>query len=163
MGKMNAKEVKQKIGKENWEEFLIFMKGQTIGYDNGIEDYYEHDVLRFIFIQNAPKKLKTKDIPIIKEELLIKQNDICPICKRDLILHIKKKDRCLDHSHITGRVRAVLCRSCNAIEGKAYKNFVRYGLRKAGIDYQEFMVNLTKYINYPETNYIHPKHKEKKK
>ncbi|HEY9705835.1 MAG TPA: endonuclease domain-containing protein [Allocoleopsis sp.] len=106
-------------------------------------------------------KLKYKDIPKIKAELCFKQSNKCPICNRR-IPDLKPRDRCLDHNHTTGKVRAVLCRSCNAIEGKVYKLFVRYGLRKAGIDYEIFLLNLADYIKYPETNYIHPKHKEKK-
>jgi len=106
-------------------------------------------------------KLKYKDIPRIKATLISEQGGSCPICNR-CILTLKARDRCLDHNHINGRVRAVLCRSCNAIEGKTYKNFVRYGLRKAGIDYLHFLNNLTKYASIQETDYIHPKFKDKK-
>ena len=45
---MKEKEVIKKIGKENWNEFTKFMYGQTVGYDNGVFDYYECDVNRFI-------------------------------------------------------------------------------------------------------------------
>lgn len=110
-------------------------------------------------------KLKYKDIKLVKEILLKKQGYIypmCPICNRNLNT-LKPRDLCLDHNHINGRVRAVLCRSCNAIEGKTYKNFVRYGLRKAGIDYNEFLWNIRRYTAYPETDFIHPKFKEKVK
>lgn len=107
-------------------------------------------------------KLKYKDIPAVKQELLVIQDWTCPICLRDLD-KLKSRDLCLDHNHVNGKVRAVLCRSCNAIEGKLYKAFIRYGLRKASINYVKFAYALADYITYPETDYIHPKHKEKKK
>jgi hypothetical protein len=106
-------------------------------------------------------KLKYKDIPKIKKELINRQNGLCPICDRNLY-KLKTRDRCLDHNHTTGRIRAVLCRSCNAIEGKAYKLFIRMGLRKAGIDYEHYLYALARYSDILETKYIHPKYKEKK-
>ena len=45
---MNEEQVINKIGKEKWEDFLEFMKGQTVGFDKGIIDYYECDVNNFI-------------------------------------------------------------------------------------------------------------------
>lgn len=45
---MNKKEVIELIGKENWKEFLEFMKGQTVGVNSdGSTDYYDEDVKRF--------------------------------------------------------------------------------------------------------------------
>jgi hypothetical protein len=112
-------------------------------------------------------RLKYKDIPKIKEKLLKKQLHICPICLRDLLV-LPKRDICLDHNHKTGRIRAVLCRGCNSMEGKVWRAFQRVGLAKAGIDYESFLVNLSLYnFNYNRetgygTKYIHPKFKEKK-
>ena len=100
--------------------------------------------------------LKTKDIPILKEKLLKKQNYICLICQRDL-RKLEPRDRCLDHNHTTGFVRGVLCRGCNSMEGKVYKAFVRVGLRNQGVQYNSFLLGLEKYINIKETKYIYPK------
>ncbi len=106
-------------------------------------------------------RIRYKDIPTVKKELRGVQNDKCAICGTSL-KRIPKKDVCLDHDHETGRIRAVLCRSCNAIEGKTYRSFVRYGLRKRKIDYETFLKSLSMYAQKYSTYYIHPKFKTKK-
>lgn len=46
--RMSEKEVKQKIGEENWEKFLQWMRGQTCGLnEDGTTNYYECDVDAF--------------------------------------------------------------------------------------------------------------------
>lgn len=47
--RMNKKQVIEKIGEENWDKFQKFMKGQTVGFDKGVIDYYEDDVDNFCF------------------------------------------------------------------------------------------------------------------
>lgn len=51
---MREKEVKELIGKENWEGFCKWMTGQTLGiYPDGAADIYECDVRTYM------RKLKT--------------------------------------------------------------------------------------------------------
>ena len=45
---MNKKQVIKRIGQRNWDAFLKYMSGQTVGYREGEVDYYEVDVERFI-------------------------------------------------------------------------------------------------------------------
>ena len=50
------------------------------------------------------------------DKMLEKQNGCCAICG----IHcddIKSKHLCIDHCHQTGKVRGLLCRSCNAYLG----------------------------------------------
>ena len=48
MIKLNEKEVKEFIGEDLWEEFLIWMHGQTVGMnDDESTNYYDYDVERF--------------------------------------------------------------------------------------------------------------------
>lgn len=52
-------------------------------------------------------------------DLLVKlQGGKCPLCGRSF----KVVDPVLDHDHITGELRGVLCRNCNAMEGKITGN-----------------------------------------
>jgi len=45
---MKEKKVKKIIGDENWEKFLEWMSGQTVGRNNdGSTDYFESDVKAF--------------------------------------------------------------------------------------------------------------------
>lgn len=45
------------------------------------------------------------------ESLLLSQNKLCAICNED-------KPLCIDHDHETGKVRGLLCTSCNTGLGK---------------------------------------------
>lgn len=101
-------------------------------------------------------KLKPKDIPLIRSKILKIQQNKCAICGRKNLVF------CLDHDHETGRIRGVLCRSCNTVEGKLRKAFIRYGLRKANVLYIAWIQNLICYYSYAQYKYVHPKHKEKK-
>lgn len=45
---MKEQEVKSYIGTENWNTFLKFMEGQTVGVNNdGSTEFYDSDVERF--------------------------------------------------------------------------------------------------------------------
>ena len=43
------------------------------------------------------------------DEMLLKQDHKCAICSKSLI----ETKRCIDHDHKTGKVRGILCYSCN--------------------------------------------------
>lgn len=55
---MNKKKVIEKIGEENWKAFLEWMRGQTIGFDKGVPDYYDWDVDKFIHVKRLKKVKK---------------------------------------------------------------------------------------------------------
>jgi hypothetical protein len=72
------------------------------------------------------------------------------------------KERCLDHNHKNGRIRGVLCRGCNSMEGKVHRAFIRVGLQNKGVLYPQFLINLSSYTHHKELKYIHPTFKVKK-
>lgn len=53
-------------------------------------------------------------------KLFIEQNGCCKICKRPQTEF--KKKLAVDHCHITGKTRGLLCNNCNTILGHAKDN-----------------------------------------
>lgn len=100
-------------------------------------------------------RLKTKDIPILRDKIAISQDGKCWICRIDL--------RCvtpaLDHDHKTGLIRSVLCTNCNAMEGKLF-NVARRGKRQR--TEMEFVKSIVAYWEHHAQNprqEFHPNHK----
>lgn len=63
------------------------------------------------------------------QKLYDRQDGCCAICK------VKPDERLnIDHDHVTGQVRALLCRNCNTALGHAKENIERL---KAMIEYLE--------------------------
>jgi len=106
------------------------------------------------------KFLKNSDIKKVREELLISQNGICPLCGKEI------KDPVLDHQHKrksdkvgengNGLVRGVLCRSCNAVEGKIINSMKRYLGNISKEETIEFLQNLIEYYKKEPYNLVHP-------
>lgn len=100
-------------------------------------------------------QLKQKHIKEERDRLIKKQCNVCPLCKREI------KDPCLDHDHVTGHVRAVICRVCNQAEGSIKKTLIRSGLvNMLGPDGAlAFLEELIKYhqADYSSNNH-HPNH-----
>ena len=65
--------------------------------------------------------------------LLKKQNDKCSICGKSS--KENKKRLAIDHNHTTGKIRGLLCSSCNQGLGKFYDNV-------------EFLENAIKYLQF---------------
>ncbi len=103
----------------------------------------------------STKKLnKQNQIKELKSFILDTQDNICPLCKLDL-LTIEPKNICLDHDHDTGLVRGVLCRNCNSMEGKI-TNCIRRAKRSN--TKEEWFENLILYWNV-SLDVMHPLHK----
>ena len=50
----------------------------------------------------------------VYEQMLIAQGGVCAICKTDTPQGLRKYF-CVDHNHVTGKVRGLLCQSCNIL------------------------------------------------
>jgi len=104
------------------------------------------------------KQLRHKDIPILRERLLKKQNYICPICGETI------NKPALDHQHKrkingSGLVRGVLCKNCNVLLGKMENNCTRYGVQQK--DLPDVLVNMSEYLRRKHLPYYHPSESKK--
>lgn len=69
------------------------------------------------------------------DEMMLKQNGVCAICQQHETMKNSKGIVCnlsVDHDHITGRVRGLLCRNCNIGLGCFSDNI---NLMRTGIAY----------------------------
>jgi hypothetical protein len=104
-------------------------------------------------------RLTARQVPIVKQAILSRrQSNQCPLCERSLTV----ESGCMDHDHVTGRVRGVLCRGCNGSEGKIKNAFIRYG---GGMrtDMVRFLRNLADYLeHYREhpNNFLYHLHRD---
>lgn len=104
-------------------------------------------------------RVKAKDLPEIKRQLILRQKGICPLCHNDMT-KMQSVNICVDHCHSTGRIRAALCRGCNGAEGKIKNLAIRFGKTR---DFAVFVSRLVQYWLYHKqarTEWIHPKHKD---
>tara|TARA_R110002012_G_C11659907_1_gene612118 strand:+ start:1692 stop:2075 length:384 start_codon:yes stop_codon:yes gene_type:complete len=103
------------------------------------------------------KKLTQAQIAPVRAKLLAEQGHRCPLCYGSM-KGAKGKKPALDHDHITGAIRDVLCLNCNGMEGKIF-NLARRGLKG---DPQLFVERLLEYWivhKHAPRPYTHPTHK----
>lgn len=87
---------------------------------SALKCYYAHREER-----NNQRLVKRYGIDITQYNVLLQeQNNKCAMCDRDKGLF--KTKLCVDHDHKTGKIRGLLCRSCNALIGR----FERKGIFK---------------------------------
>ena len=62
-----------------------------------------------------------------RSQMFIEQNGMCGICEQQF----DDKDLCVDHNHTTGKVRKLLCSSCNTGIGRLKEdiNILRNAIR----------------------------------
>ena len=103
-------------------------------------------------------RLRARDVSNVTKQLRVKQKQVCALCLCDLTEQ-EDKNCVLDHDHKTGRIRSVLCRNCNGIEGKVY-NLANRAKRRLTV--QQWLTRLLKYYEYhatDRTGLLHPTHK----
>ena len=67
------------------------------------------------------KRLSPKEQTEYREQLLKQQLGLCALCREP----IESGKAVLDHDHKTGRIRSVLHRGCNSMEGIIQNNLAR--------------------------------------
>lgn len=82
------------------------------------------------------KNLKTVQIFGLSKEgylkMLVQQGGVCAICKKTPNTTEYKRRLCIDHNHLTGGIRGLLCSHCNAALGLLHDDV---GLVQAVADY----------------------------
>lgn len=85
----------------------------------------KHKATRKEFYNNPENKLKYRKLFIEKsfrilyedyEKMQIEQNNLCYICKNPET-STRNNYLCVDHNHETGKIRGLLCNSCNRALG----------------------------------------------
>ena len=108
--------------------FNEFWKHNKNNYVEKRKKYYRDNKERHQF-RNFRNTIKQKYgiTPEKYEEMLKAQNNQCAICKVDFVLDGSKSNLnklpCIDHSHQTNKVRALLCRKCNVSLGHIETGF----------------------------------------
>ena len=98
------------------------------------------------------QRLKAKDVPQLREQMLRLQNHVCPICQTI----IEQGDAVLDHDHETGHIRAALHRQCNQIEGRVQSWCARSG---KGVPFVQIIEGILNHITKDYSlNPLHPSH-----
>lgn len=65
-------------------------------------------------------------------DMLLTQDNKCSICRNELVVSDRKRKPHVDHDHSTGKVRSILCFTCNTALGKFQDSKV---LLQSAIDY----------------------------
>jgi hypothetical protein len=82
------------------------------------------------------------------DAMLAYQNGVCYVCHKPE--PVKGRRLSVDHCHITGLVRGLLCSRCNPILGKIERAYLRYGLGKEiDLTVAKFVARLADYIAVP--------------
>ena len=106
-------------------------------------------------------RLKTTEIKTLREKLANEQGNVCPLCGKPLT------EPCLDHQHKrrktdepgvdgAGLVRGVLCRDCNALEGRIWNAMDRHLQPETVKDRVQFLKNLIFYYNKEPQKILYP-------
>lgn len=97
--------------------------------------------------------------------ILAAQKGKCPICGGTISTAVKgrKSDYVADHDHVTGEIRGVLHRSCNAAEGKVLNAAGSWGAKsvtvEAVIPWLEGLLDYWRNAEKYGTGMMYPEHK----
>lgn len=97
---------------------LNFCKKCKLAFNRKYEEKFDRKLYKSLWnINNQFKRYSKRygisliDYKSIYENLRKNQKELCAICKKNLIG--LKKEVHLDHSHVNGKIRGILCRDCN--------------------------------------------------
>ena len=93
----------------------------------------------------------------MRTAILNQQGNKCWLCDIDL----SGVTACLDHDHVTGALRGVLCNNCNGIEGKIFNLARRAKRQKTELDFISYIISYWVYFKQNPRDIIHPTHRTK--
>jgi hypothetical protein len=98
--------------------------GQELPVDQFHKDKTKKDERQSVCITCCARRKRATKHGISMEQVLVwEQRTRCAICGKPQEHYAGKgKSACLDHCHTTGKIRGVLCHSCNIILGAAKDN-----------------------------------------
>ena len=105
------------------------------------------------------KRISHKELKQLREKLLQEQEFTCPICQKVI------ENPVVDHHHTkriggTGRIRAVLCRTCNVLLAKMENNSIRYCVSQEELP--SVLRKMADYLEAPQLGILHPTERPKK-
>ncbi len=68
------------------------------------------------------RRIKQSEIPTYRQLYAQEQNNICPLCNKEIL------DPVLEHDHKGGQLRGTTCRKCNSALGAIENAGKRYGI-----------------------------------
>ena len=97
-----------------------YSRKYSIENPNALKDWRERNPEKYKEQgKRSNKKQRLRKYKLTQEEydnLLTFQNKLCAICKKE---KSHKHDWHIDHCHITGKVRGILCSRCNTLIGQS--------------------------------------------
>ena len=112
------------------------------------------------------KKVSKAELPSVRNTLLAQQQFLCALCGvsfKDKVVKngkpVAKYTPCVDHCHVGGHIRAVLCNNCNGKEGKVMKLAIACQRLGTPLSWLTKLVDYLTLHKTPQTPFIHPDHK----
>ena len=102
-------------------------------------------------------KLKHSQVAPVRTQLIQQQGGKCALCERSFTGKGAVKPA-LDHCHVRGHIRDVLCLNCNGMEGKMF-NLARRMMKDAPSTAVERLLSYWTKHQTSQHGLIHPTHK----
>ena len=126
--------------------------------DNKHKRFYVPAYIKFngfteCYIIDEDIQLRASQVKFIRDALIEKQNNKCCLCTKELDMPT------LDHSHSKyhngdGKIRGVLCNTCNRLVGAIENNAVRNNIEFSELP--DFLRELANYVSKEHFSIIHP-------
>jgi hypothetical protein len=80
------------------------------------------------------------------QELLRSQGGVCAVCRKALLFQPEVRPPSIDHDHATGKVRGILCQSCN-IRVRWFEQAMKDGALVLAQHVDGFALKIARYLD----------------